>query len=168
MAVTIRPERTGDAAVIAEVVGEAFAGHPQSRQTEPFIVAALRRVGALTVSLVAESDGMIIGHIAFSPVFISGEISSFHALGPLAVSPGRQRKGVGRALVRAGLDALRRAGWRGCLAVGDPAYYRRFGFAHHPDCNVPGIPQDYVLALAFDGAPVTGDITHHPAFRAEA
>lgn len=165
---TIRAERAGDAAAIAEVVRDAFVGHPHSRQTEPFIVAALRRAGALTISLVAEIEGEIIGHIAFSPVSISGEISNFHALGPLAVSPLRQRQGAGQALVRAGLDALRSAGSRGCVVVGDPAYYRRFGFARHPDCTVPGIPPDYVLALAFDGAPVIGDITHHPAFRAEA
>ena len=167
MTLTIRAERAGDAAAITEVVGEAFAGHPHSRQTEPFVVAALRREGALTISLVAESDGEMIGHIAFSPVSISGKISHFHALGPLAVSPPRQRQGAGQALVRAGLEALRNAGSRGCVVVGDPAYYRRFGFIHHPDCTVPGIPPEYVLALSFDGAPVIGDIAHHPAFRAE-
>jgi putative acetyltransferase len=119
---TIRPERPGDEDAIGEVTRLAFASHPHSRQTEHFIVAALRKAGALSVSLVAEEDGRIVGHIAFSPVRVGDGSSGWHGLGPVSVLPALQGQGIGRALIEHGLEELRRLGAGGCVLLGDPAF----------------------------------------------
>jgi putative acetyltransferase len=97
---------------------------------EAKLVDALRAANAATVSLVAECDGRVIGHILFSPVRVEGEGGAFVAQGlaPMAVDPGCQRAGVGSALVRAGLDACRDAGHAIVFVLGHPDYYQRFGF----------------------------------------
>jgi putative acetyltransferase len=121
----IRPEAAGDRRAIFEVNARAF---PQPGEAK--LVDALRTSNAATISLVAESAGRIVGHILFSPVRVEGEGSSFTALGraPMAVVPACQRAGVGSALVRAGLDACRRAGHGVVFVLGHPTYYPRFGF----------------------------------------
>lgn len=125
---------------------------------------ALRRAGALSVSLVAEQAGQVVGHVAFSPVAVSDRAGGWYGLGPLSVLPARQRLGIGQALVRAGLDRLRGAGANGCVLVGESAYYARFGFAHDPALSYPGIPQEYFLALPFSPGRARGEVSYHPAF----
>ena len=102
----IREEREGDFDAIRVIVAKAFKDHPFSNQREPLLIDALRRAGALTIALVAEEDGAIAGHIAFSPVQIEARFQNWYGLGPLAISPERQRAGIGQALVRAGLVRL--------------------------------------------------------------
>src|SRR3990172_559695 len=124
----IRPETLGDHDSIRNILIAAFANHPYSHQTEHLIVEALRADDALTVSLVAEVDGTVVGQIAFSPVSIDGKDCGWLALGPVAVLPSYQRQGIGQALVNEGLKTIWSIGVQGCVLVGDPAFYRRFGF----------------------------------------
>ena len=162
----VRPETERDLDGIREVNIAAFEGHPYSQQTEHLIVEALRAADALDVSLVAESDGEVVGHIAFSAADIGGSAAAWFLLGPVAVLPARQGEGIGRALVETGLDALRSRGAGGCVLVGDPAFYGRFGFAPSPGVVWRGVPDENVLCLLMAGEMPTGDVGHHPAFLA--
>lgn len=161
----IRNEEPKDEGAIAIVLAAAFKDHPFSNQREPLLVEALRVAGAMTVSLVAELDGEVVGHIAFSPVTIDGLAGGWLALGPLAVRPDRQGQGIGKVLVRHGLERLRALPALGCVLVGDSAYYGRFGFARAAGLGVAGVPPDYVLVLAFAGSAPEGTVEHHAAFR---
>ncbi len=120
------------------------------------------------MSLVAVRDGRLVGHVAFSPVAIGAGGEGWHGLAPLAVWPGCQRQGIGAALVRAGLDALRRAGARGCVVLGEPAYYARFGFGPAGDIVFPQAPPDALMALPFgEHAPrPAGALRYHASFYA--
>ena len=162
----IRSERSGDAAEIRQVVTAAFADAPHSDGTEGAIVDALRADGALTVSLVAVADGLIVGHVAFSAVTIDGSDVGWFGLGPVAVLPDRQRQGIGGALVRAGLDRLRNQRARGCVVLGDPGYYQRFGFAADPQLRYPDAPAPYFMRLAFGPEIPAGCVAYHPDFAA--
>ena len=163
---TIRPEQPGDADAIRAVIGAAFAGRRYSSGTEAAIVEALREAGALTLSLVAEEDGQVIGHIAFSPVTIDGAACGWFGLGPVAVVPERQGQGVGAALIREGLARLRARGAAGCVLLGDPRYYARFGFVSDPALRYSGGPAAYFQRLAFSDPTPSGEIAFHPAFDA--
>jgi putative acetyltransferase len=147
----IRDETDADIAAIAEVTIAGFKTLEISNQTEQSIVKALRAAKALTVSLVAEADGLVVGHIAFSPVTISDGTVGWHGLGPVSVLPEYQRKGIGKALVLEGLSRLRNLNARGCCLVGHPAYYKKFGFKNMPGLVCEGAPPEVFLALAFDG-----------------
>lgn len=167
-AVTPRGERAGGAAALARVIVAAFADEPQGGQFERRIVDALRADGRLSVSLGAVRDGRLVGHVAFSPVAIGAGGEGWHGLAPLAVWPGCQRQGIGAALVRAGLDALRRAGARGCVVLGEPACYARFGFGPAGDIVFPQAPPDALMALPFgEHAPrPAGALRYHASFYA--
>jgi putative acetyltransferase len=160
----IRPETPGDHAVIREILIAAFANHPHSHQTEHLIVEGLRADNALTASLVAEVDGDVVGQIAFSPVKIGGKDHGWLALGPIAVFPSFQKQGIGQALVNEGLEAIRKLGAQGCVLVGDPAFYRRFGFEHNPALRMEGVPSEVLLCLPMCEDMPEGDLKHHPAF----
>jgi putative acetyltransferase len=164
---TIRPEGPNDVAAIAEVTREAFQSHPHSVQTEHFIIAALRSSNVLSISLVAEVDGRVAGHIAFSPVKISDGSQDWYGLGPLAVKPEFQGQGIGQALVHAGLAALRALGAEGCVLAGSPKFYGRFGFRSREDLVLEGLPQEYVLAFPFGEKSARGQVTYHEAFSAQ-
>ncbi|WP_256327264.1 GNAT family N-acetyltransferase [Variovorax sp. EL159] len=165
----IREERAGDAAAIECVTVAAFADAAHTSHTEQFIVNALRRAGQLTVSLVAQvgEDEEIVGHVAVSPVSISpsGAVG-WYGLGPISVVPGRQGQGVGAALMKAALERLRQAGAAGCVVLGEPAYYGRFGFVARPGLVLPGVPAEYFQAVCFGGAWPEGDVQYHDAFNA--
>lgn len=166
-ATTIRDEREEDAGAIRAVTLAAFADMPYSQQTEAAIVAALRAAGALAVSLVAVEDGDVVGHVAFSPVTIDGaEAPGWFGAGPLSVRPDRQRGGIGAALMRAGLARLAGAGAKGCVLVGDPGYYRRFGFEASSSLAYPDLPAEYFQVLALTSQPPSGTVAFHSAFAA--
>jgi len=165
--VVIRPETSADIGAIAEVTKAAFATLAVSNQTEHFIIDALRKANALTVSLVAERNGRVIGHIAFSPVTISDGTQDWYGLGPLSVAPEFQCQGVGKALTREGLSRLKDLGARGCFLVGHPDYYKKFGFDNLPGLVVEGVPLEVFLALPFDGRSPRGTVTFHEAFKAD-
>jgi putative acetyltransferase len=162
----IRPERSGDFDAIASVIEEAFRADPRSDRTEHFIVAALRRAGALSVSLVAELDGRVVGHVAFSPVTISDGSPRWFGLAPVSVLPAHQRRGIGTELVERGLAELRSLAAAGCVVLGNPSYYGRFGFESRSDCILPGLPPEYFQALTLAGPDAVGEVTYHAAFGA--
>lgn len=160
----IRQENDGDADAIHEVTAAAFQGRPYSAGTEAQIVDALRAAGALTISLVAEYHDEIVGHVAFSPVTINGQPGRWYGLGPVSVAPLRQRRGVGTALIETGLGHLRKLGAAGCVLLGDPAYYARFGFVNDPALRYRGADPRFFQRLSFTGKVPTGDVAFHPAF----
>ena len=164
----IRPETPADREAIRKIHIGAFADHPHSQQTEHLIVDALRDADALTLSFVVEEDGCISGHIAFSPVQIDEKDSQWLILGPVGVTPGKQRQGIGSRLIEHGIDAIRRSGAHGCVLVGEPDYYKRFGFRHCEALHIEGIPEEYFLCLPLDNSEPGGMVTYHPAFSARA
>lgn len=161
---TTRPETAADVPRIAAIVDRAFAGHPHSHGTEAAIVRELRAAGALSVSLVAEIDGQVWGHVAASPVRIDGVAAPWFGLGPVAVEPACQRRGLGSRLITDCLAALRSRSAAGCVVFGSPAYYARFGFAPIEGLVVPGLPAEFFMAQSFDGSRPTGAVRYHPAF----
>lgn len=166
MTFSIRSEAVADHAAIAAVTTTAFLGHPHSDGTEAAIVDALRRAGALSLSLVAiDAAGELIGHIAVSPV-TTGMAGTWLGIGPLSVRPDRQREGVGSALVLAVLDRFRPSA-TGVVLVGEPDYYGRFGFAARPGLVCDGVADLYVQALAFAEVNAWSRIAFHPAFFVE-
>jgi putative acetyltransferase len=160
----IRLERPQDAATIHTLTDAAFKGMPFSDQTEAKVVDALRAAGALTLSLVATEGGEIIGHVAFSPVTINGEAGDWYGLGPVSVWPDRQRAGIGQALIRDGLQRLRSLGAGGCVLLGAPAYYARFGFENDPSLYVADAPAWAFQLLILNGSRPRGEVRFHPAF----
>lgn len=166
MTATIRPETPSDADAIEQVTRRAFLNHPYSHQTEQFIIRALRADHALAVSLVAEQAGHIVGHVALSPVTLHEGAAGWYGLGPISVEPEWQHRGIGRALMEHGLAGLRKLGAKGCVLVGDPAFYARFGFAANPALALEGVPQEFLLSLSLGTASAHGDVKFHRAFQA--
>ncbi len=123
--ISIRRETPEDFDAIRDVNEQAFGG-----KQEADIVDALRKRNAVTLSLVADIDGSVVGHILFSPVTIESEPSSFAALalGPMSVLPKFQRKGIGSRLVHSGLEECRTLGHEIIVLLGHANYYPRFGF----------------------------------------
>lgn len=165
--IVIRSETDADVRAISEVTVAAFKTLEISNHTEQFIVLALRTAKALTVSLVAEMDGRVIGHIAFSPVTLSDGTCDWYGLGPLSVLPAYQRQGIGKALIREGLTRLRALHAKGCCLVGHPDYYRKFGFENIAGLVYEGVPQEVFFALSFDGHYPQGTVAFHEGFKAD-
>jgi putative acetyltransferase len=165
--IVIRGETDADVGAITEVTIAAFKTLEISNHTEQFIVAALRTAKVLTVSLVAEMDGRVIGHIAFSPVTLSDGTRNWYGLGPVSVLPAYQRQGIGKALIREGLSRLRDIPARGCCLVGHPDYYRKFGFKNVPGLVYEGVPREVFFALSFDGQTPQGTVAFHEGFSAD-
>ena len=162
----IRPEQQRDADAIRRTTKMAFASIEHSSQAEAQIVDALRSAGALTISLVAIEAGDVVGHIAFSPVMIDGKDFGWYGLGPLSVAPDRQKQGIGGALVRDGLSRLAKIGARGCVVLGDPDYYTRFGFENDPGLVFAEAPSEYFMRLALEGPVPSGHASYHDSFNA--
>ena len=156
MVLSIRPEEPTDAVEIRRVLEAAFPTADEAR-----LVDLLRASGRLGVSLVAEVDGQIVGHIAFSPIQVDGESRDGVGVGlaPLAVAPDYQRQGVGSRLIREGLAACNRAGYGFVVVLGWPKYYPRFGFIR---ADQRGLANEYGAGEAFmvlelrDGAGLAG------------
>lgn len=162
----IRNETMADIQAISEVTIAAFQTHPISQHTEQFIINALRHAKALTISLVAELGGHVVGHIAFSPVTMSDGSLNWHGLGPISVLPEYQKQGIGKSLVNEGLSLLKNLGSKGCALVGDPTFYQRFGFKNNPALIYENIPQEYFLVLPFGDNTPQGTVVFHDAFLA--
>jgi putative acetyltransferase len=126
----------------------------------------LRADRALTLSLVAEMDGEVVGHVAFSPVRITLSEGDWHGLAPLSVVPDWQRSGVGQVLVREGLRRIETLGAAGCVVLGDPEYYGRFGFRSDPGLRYGLDASPYLQRLVLTGAAPSGEVQYHPAFEA--
>lgn len=166
MKILIREETPEDIKPIREVTIAAFAQLEISNQTEHFIIEALRASGALVLSLVAESGGQVVGHIAFSPLTLSDRSCGWYGLGPVSVLPGWQRKGIGKQLIETGLERLKERGARGCCLVGHPEYYRKFGFENPKSLVLEGVPPEVFFGLSFSGGMPTAKVNFHDAFSA--
>ncbi|WP_083490855.1 GNAT family N-acetyltransferase [Stenotrophomonas humi] len=164
----IRDELPDDVEAIDRITRAAFADQPYSSHTEQFIVAALREAGQLTLSLVALKGDEVIGHVAASPVTLSSGDTGWHGLGPISVAPAHQQHGVGSALMRAAIARLQAMGSAGCVLLGEPAYYARFGFRADPALVLPGVPAEYFQLLSFSGEPPVAQVHYHDAFEATA
>jgi putative acetyltransferase len=164
----IRKETVSDIEAITEITMAAFETHPISNQTEQFIINALRAAGALTISLVAEIDNRVVGHIAFSPVTISDSSKGWYGLGPISVLPDYQKQGVGKSLIKEGLSLLKDMDGKGCALVGDPNYYKRFGFKNYPELIYDGVPQEVFLVLPFSEMVSQGTVVFHEGFLANS
>lgn len=166
--IQVRNETQRDVEEIHRVTELAFRDTPHTDHTEQFIVKALRRSEALAVSLVAESNGEVVGHIAISPVNIADGSAGWFGLGPVSVVPEHQGQGVGSKLMRSALADLEATGAAGCVVLGDPDYYGRFGFNVIEGLVFPGVPAEYFQAISFDGSFPQGEVAYHEAFSAQS
>lgn len=164
----IRPERPSDIAAIHALTKAAFLNAPHTGHTEHFIVDALRDAGALTISLVADEAGALVGHVAISPVTISDGTHGWFGLGPISVAPELQRSGIGTQLMHAALQKLRTDGANGCVVLGDPRYYSRFGFRPEPGLVLVGVRPENFQVLRFGTSHPSGVVTYHSGFNAHA
>ncbi len=160
----IRGEKISDLETIAEVTKTAFEDHYFSQQTEHLIIHDLRAAGALTISLVAEVDGRVVGHIAFSPVTISDGTTNWYGLGPASVLPDYQGRRIGTALVSRGLAMLQSMSSKGIVLVGLATYFSRFGFGNYPQLIHEGTPQEIFLVKSLAGKMPSGTVEFHQAF----
>ena len=164
----IRKEAPGDAAGISAVTTAAFLDAAHTDHTEQFIVSALREADRLTVSLVAVDGDSIIGHLAISPVSVSDRSPGWFGLGPVSVAPAWQGRGIGSALVREAFTELGSLHASGCVVLGEPGFYSRFGFMPVPSLVLPGVPPEYFQAVAFTGHMPSGVVAYHESFSARS
>ena len=165
--IIIRNEIDADVDAITEVTVAAFKTLEISNHTEQFIVEALRANNALTVSLIAEVDGHVVGHVAFSPVTISDGTQNWCGLGPVSVLPRYQRKGIGKSLILEGISRLKNLNAKGCCLVGHPNYYKKLGFKNVSGLVYEGVPQEVFLVMSFDGQIPQGTVNFHDGFKAD-
>ena len=163
--ISIRPETPSDYKVIEQITIAAFSGKPYSDQTEHLIIMRLREAKALALSLVAEMNGTIVGHIAFSVVKINGEDKQWYGLGPVSVLPAYHKQGIGSTLIKEGLARIRGLGAKGCVLEGNPDYYQRFGFKSYSNLIYEGAAAAiYFMALPFYNEVPSGKVEFHRAF----
>jgi len=162
----VRPELAADTDSVRAVNELAFPSDAEAR-----LVVRLRRDARPVVSLVAEEDGEIVGHILFSPVTLAGaEDLRLMGLAPMAVRPDRQHRGIGTALVEAGLAACRQLGTDAVVVLGHPGYYPRFGFVPASRLRLRcawDVPDDVFMALELRAGcldDAAGCVEYHPAF----
>ncbi len=167
MSINIRLERPSDIQSIHTVTAAAFLDAPHTDHTEQFIVKALRESGALTVSIIAEDSTKIVGHIALSPVTISDGTCDWYGLGPISVVPNQQGKGIGSKLMNAAITELKKISAKGCVLLGDPNYYARFGFEPIDGLILPDVPSEYFQALPLKNNHPIGTVTYHESFLAQ-
>lgn len=160
----LRPERASDIDAIRQLTETAFKSAPHADGTEHLIVDRLRAAGALALSLVAEAEGVVVGHVAFSPVSLSDGSTDWYGLGPISVDPAHQGEGIGGKLINEGLERLKRLGAAGCVLLGDPAYYGRFGFVSGSQLTLDGVPPEYFMHVAFSPVYGGGTVSYHPGF----
>lgn len=164
----IRKENPADATAVEAATIAAFQHAAHTNHAEHCIVRALRSSGQLTVSLVAEDHGAVIGHVAVSPVTMSSGAERWYGLGPISVTPEHQGQGIGAQLMAHALAELRTLGAAGCVVLGEPGYYARFGFHAEPSLVLPGVPPEYFQAISFNGPLPIGTVSYHDAFADEA
>ena len=167
MNIEIRSEIAADVPAIEAVTISAFLNAPHTGHTEHLIVSALRKAGLLAISLVADAEGTVIGHVALSPVSISDGASGWFGLGPISVVPEHQRRGIGSRLMREALRTLREKGASGCVVLGEPEYYGRFGFQADQNLVLPNVPAEYFQAIFLGSSRPRGTVSYHEAFNPE-
>lgn len=160
----IRDERASDADAIHDLTAVAFKPMPFADGTEADIIRRLRADGDLTISLVAEESGVIVGHVAFSPVTIDGVHDGWFGLGPISVKPARQREGIGRSLIHRGLAQLHSQGASGCALIGNPAVYAGSGFTSDDRLTYREVEPRLVQRVVFHGTQPRGELKFADAF----
>ena len=166
MPLIIRHESPADIQTIHAVTRAAFLNAAHTSHTEHFIVDALRKAGALFLSLIAELNGTMTGHVAVSPITISDGTPNWFGIGPVSVLPSYQGHGIGSLLIREALDVLRARGAAGCVVLGEPTFYSRFGFKFEPNLALPNVPPEYFQATCLQGAAPQGLVSYHRSFYA--
>jgi putative acetyltransferase len=164
LALTIRPETSADHAAIHDLTRRAFAPMPYAGGDEQDLIDKLRDAGALAISLVAEHEGSIVGHIAFSPAYSADTMPGWFALGPVSAEPALKHRGIGSALIEHGIALLGQRDAAGCVLTGNPAYYRRFGFLPFPALCPEGQPKQFFQILPLRIAQPDSVISFHPLF----
>ena len=157
-----RLEEPADALQIRDLLLASFPGFGEAD-----LVSRLRRDGDMVLSLVAEDDGVVVGFVGFSRLRVDGAATQFHAvaLAPLAVYPEYQQQGVATRLIRDGHACLAAIGETLSVVVGEPDYYRRFGYSNHRVARFTSDYQSpYLLGLSFGAAPWEGRLIYPPAF----
>ena len=162
--VVIRAEMASDMAAIHDLSRRSFAGKSFSDGFELDMIDALRSAGVLTVSLVAEQAGTIIGHIALSPAHAQDGSGGWYTLGPISVDPARQRQGIGGKLIAEGMRRLGAMNATGCVLIGDTNYYPRHGFVRRPDLAPPNEPAAHYMVRALSGRTPDTTVEFHPVF----
>ncbi len=164
LALTIRPETPADHAAIHDLTRRAFAPMPYAGGDEQDLIDKLRDAGALALSLVAEQDGAIVGHIAFSPAYPADGTLGWFALGPVSAEPALKHRGIGSALIKRGIALLIEQNAAGCVLTGNPAYYHRFGFLPFPALCPEGQPAQFFQILPLRITAPDSIIAFHPLF----
>ena len=165
----IRESRPGDLAAIETLYPDAFP----DEDLLP-LVRDLERAGPTVVSLVAIDEQALVGHAVFTLCGIAGRPDKVALLGPLAVASARQRRGIGNAIVRAGLRRLEEAGASRVYVLGDPAYYGRFGFEAEDGVTPPyPLPEEWhgawqSLGLGGDTPAIRGKLSVPHPWRQQA
>lgn len=162
--ISTRNERESDSARISEIITLAFENDPISDKREAEIVRLMREDSALTISLVAETKDEIVGHIAFSKVTINDEFIGWYGLAPVSIDPRFQGKGIGSQLINEGVKLLKEMNAKGCVLLGEPDYYGRFGFKANEKLILPGVPAEYFQALPFGDSIPNGTVKYHQSF----
>jgi putative acetyltransferase len=164
----IRLEKADDIDAIYSLTKRAFVEMWYSGGNEQTIIDELRRSGALSISLVAEHAGNIVGHIAFSPVRAEDQSKGWYTLGSISVEPEFQRKGIGRQLIEDGTRRLQSLHAAGCILIGDPSFYSRFGFVRHPELCPLNEPAEFFMILSLDGKMPKGVMAFDDAFHTKS
>jgi putative acetyltransferase len=162
--IEIRDEFPIDYEQITKITIAAFTGHPYSNCKEYILVQKLREKKSMTVSLVAIVNGEVAGHIAFSPVLIAGKSCDWYGVGPLSVNPELQKQGIGSALMKAGIEKIKALGGKGCVLVGDPDYYVRFGYRNSDVMTFSHAPKENFMIIEFGGGEIPGEVDFDAAF----
>lgn len=164
MSLVIRPETPADQAAIHDITKRAFAPMPYADGNEQDLIDRFRAAGALAISLVAELHGAVAGQVTFTEAFAADGSPGWYALGPVAVEPELQAKHIGSKLIETGIAMLRERDAAGCILVGNPAYYSRFGFGPFPDLCPDGEPAEYFQILPLRVKLPETVIGFHPLF----
>ena len=164
--ITVRAESSQDVRAIREVHVAAFPS-----PAEASLVEALRNAGDLTVSLVAEHEERIVGHVAFSPVTLEDNPQNVPGLGlaPMAVVPEHQQRGIGSRLIREGLQRCQALGYAFVVVLGHPEYYPRFGFSKASQwgfTNEYGADEAFMISQLQPASVIEngGGVLYEPAF----
>ncbi len=164
MTFQIRVEEPRDIDQIYDVIKRAFAPMPFSDGNDQELPNRFRNAGELRLSLVAVQDDAVVGHVAMTEAqHESGEVGWF-ALGPIAVEPALQRRGIGSALIAEAKRWMNEINARGCILIGDTNYYPRHGFLPSPDHAPLNEPTEYFMVLAMTGDVPSGRFRFHPLF----
>lgn len=164
MTLRIRPEEPGDEAAIHDITERAFAPMPFSDGDEKDLIDRFREAGALEISLVAEQDNRLVGQVTFTRASAADGSPGWYALGPAAVDPELQARRIGERLIEAGIARLREREAAGCILVGNPDYYRRFGFRSYPKLCPERQPAAFFQILPLAVREPNAVVEFHPLF----